>query len=668
MNEEVKNIINKLKYGNRNEIKEAKIAIKKLWNSNPENFGEHAVTLFEEAKNFDLISSSVNQAAIVEALYFPYLSLTNRKYFKELSDFIIKTTVHQNGNVRKAAINLTSWLRCDIVDNDNNTENLKYKLFLQKLDELIEKYKYQAPQAKHISEIQTSIYKSLRMLRQEGTRGLYAEQIANLPELAAATKTNESFFEEPEDSNPLSDILTHDVTRHSLELLYKSIRDRVLKEVINFGFAERDLIYFENCVAKDSLVGNDDSNTASGFFEFFDKYAEKYPKTKISSFNLFARILQAISNHYVKSLVNGKPASNFLVDIITTRWENYRHKPDNLDKFIHFIKDSHEKIDVFLSQEQAQLNREFDNFWLRMVKSLLPSEKLAKHKTFYQFHPQYPSVAHHILDWYIQVSPWEVNRKTSEKLAALAIYLTERINFEAGFMMDHYLNKEHLAKFGGWKGKGGLHSAAYSPFYDIIRNVYDPDLLLLDVDKVPKNWRKKLGLLDKQRKDRFDLENFWTEDLKLAENEEMLSGTFIPFSARHLEESQKEIISIVIKKNNFDIQPGLYLVVENYCAKDDCDCRKAMLNIYNPTRSEIMATISYGWEDQEHYINWSGVDKSYIRKMAGSCLEPGGIQSEQAEIFLEMWRDLVFKHPDYRDQIKRHYNLFKGNIGMLPLS
>lgn len=665
MDEIIKNIIYKLKYGSQNEIKEAKLGIKKLWDKSPRSFDRYALIFLKEAQSFDVISNPRNQAAIVEALYFSYLSLAGRKHSEDLNNFILKAVVYSNGNVRKAAINLASWLRCSI-DKNNPDEDRKYKQFMQELDRLIEKYKYEAPNAKYISEIKTSVYKSLRMLRDECARGIYAEKIANSPELARATKENDSFFDEPDESNPLPDILAHNVTKQTLELLYRDVRGRVCAEIVKFGFLNQDVIDFEKWVAKDTLVGDNNGSTTDGFIEFFYKYTKKYPKAKMDEFNPIARALQAISNHYVGLLINGKSASHFLINIITSRWENYRHKPDNLENFICLVKKAHELIDVFLKQEQVRLNSEYRSFQSRMRMFNLSAEELSnRYKTSYQFHPQYFSVTHHILDWYAQISPWGVNQKTPEKLAALAIYLTDRINLAAGHFGSYPLNRDNLAKFGGWKGLGSLHSAVtYGPFYDVLRNVHDPDLLLFDSLEVPKNWKKKLGLSNNPKEDYLDFSNLKPSNVGLEKNDEMPLGAFIPFGVRHFEESQKEIMTLVIKENKFGVQLGIYPVLENYCIEKECDCRKAMLNIYNLKNSQIMATIGYGWEDQGYYIKWYGADDSFIKEIVGSYLEPGGIQSEQADIFLELWRDLILKNHEYRDQIRRHYNLFKEGIGL----
>lgn len=659
MDKIIKNIIYKLKYGNQNEIKEAKLGIKKLWDANPKNFDGYAITLLGEAKNFDVISSPRNQAAVVEALYFPYLSLAGRERSEDLNDFILKAIVHSNGNVRKAAINLATWLKC-CIDKNNIDNNLRYKQFLQGLDRLIEKYKYEAPSAKYISEIKTSIYKSLRMLRDECARGIYAEEIANSSELAKATKENDSFFDEPDGSNPLPDILAHDATRPSLELLYENIRNRILREITSFGFSGKDIVDFEEFIAKDALIGSENKNTTDGLLVFFNKYTRKYPEARVDKFNPIARALQAISNHHVRRLMNGKSASYFLVNIITSRWENYRHKPDNLEKFVCLLRKAHELIDVFLKQEQVELDRRYQDFQSRMRKYCLSTEELVERRTFYQFHHQYSSVTHHILDWYVQISPWEANRKMPEKLAASAILLTEMVNLGADYTEYCFLNKDNLAKFGGWKGRGSLHSAvAYGPFHDLLRNVHDPDLLLLDPGKASKNWKKKFGLPNSPKKDYLDF-----SDLKFEESEDMPPGAFISFGVRHFEESQKEMMTLFVEENKFDIQPGTYLILENYCIEENCDCCKAMLNIYNPKNARIMATIGYGWKDQKYYTEWFDADDFFIKEMAGSYLEPGGMQSEQADVFLELWRDLIAENHEYKDQIIRHYNLFKENIGM----
>ena len=218
MDEKIKNILYDLKFGDRAKIKEAKNKIEFLWKENSRGFDKYAVIFLKEAKDLDAIPNSINQAAFVQALSFSFLSLAGRKYWQELKDFIIKAIIHPNGHVRMATIHLDVWLRCDIGREGTVTDSeLQYKLFLQELDELIKKYRYESADARHISEIKPSIYRSLRMLRRESTRGLYTEQIAELPDLIKATQENESFFEEPDNSSPLFDLQAHNVPVSKLE-------------------------------------------------------------------------------------------------------------------------------------------------------------------------------------------------------------------------------------------------------------------------------------------------------------------------------------------------------------------------------------------------------------------------------------------------------------------
>jgi hypothetical protein len=94
-------------------------------------------------------------------------------------------------------------------------------------------------------------------------------------------------------------------------------------------------------------------------------------------------------------------------------------------------------------------------------------------------------VAHHILDWYIQIEPKAFSRTAEpRKNAAYILYILRDHNAQAtnGDIFMLYDNKE-LSKFGGWKVSGDFSSVDYRMTNPILSRVGDRDLLLIDARK-----------------------------------------------------------------------------------------------------------------------------------------------------------------------------------------
>lgn len=111
------------------------------------------------------------------------------------------------------------------------------------------------------------------------------------------------------------------------------------------------------------------------------------------------------------------------------------------------------------------------------------------------------------------------------------------------------------------------------------------------------------------------------------------------------------------------IPTGHYAFVESYCDEPGCDCRRAYLSVVPGDWGEVMATISYGWEEAGFYRHWNGRpwDEDDVREMTGPSLARLSPQSRYAPTLLELFRDVVLDQ-DYRDRLRRHYELFKDVV------
>lgn len=90
-----------------------------------------------------------------------------------------------------------------------------------------------------------------------------------------------------------------------------------------------------------------------------------------------------------------------------------------------------------------------------------------------------------------------------------------------------------------------------------------------------------------------------------------------------------------------------YGLIESYCAKAGCHCRRVMLNVGARRQQAILASVSYGFDrDQE----W-----------AGPFLDPLNPQSPYAEVLLGLVAQ-VLADPTYVARLEAHYHQVKGAV------
>ena len=133
---------------------------------------------------------------------------------------------------------------------------------------------------------------------------------------------------------------------------------------------------------------------------------------------------------------------------------------------------------------------------------------------------------------------------------------------------------------------------------------------------------------------------------------------FIPFYSGYKDVAAKETRTLKITADDLGVPRGEYMLLENYCTDKSCDCRKVMINVIevNSPR-QILATIGYGWESVAFYTQWMHGDKEIARMITGAYLELGGIQSQYAQHFLEVFKASLTD--EYVNTIKKHYSMFK---------
>lgn len=130
--------------------------------------------------------------------------------------------------------------------------------------------------------------------------------------------------------------------------------------------------------------------------------------------------------------------------------------------------------------------------------------------------------------------------------------------------------------------------------------------------------------------------------------------------------AEKETRRITLRNDPF-IPDGEYAFVDSFCEDKNCDCRRVYFNVLQIDQdyeSIYAATISYGWEDLGFYLSWSPyLPSNMAAEMKGPSLEPSQKQSPYAEHFLDLFKSKLLIDPEYIERIKKHYALFKANLG-----
>src|SRR3972149_1712885 len=133
----------------------------------------------------------------------------------------------------------------------------------------------------------------------------------------------------------------------------------------------------------------------------------------------------------------------------------------------------------------------------------------------------------------------------------------------------------------------------------------------------------------------------------------------VPFFTKLPDIAAVETRELIIV-NNKNIPTGAYGLIESYCDELNCDCRRVFINVVSvDSPSEILATITYGWETPKFYKKWMIMaSPELLEMMTHPHLEIGHRQSKYANDFLDMFK-AVIKDESYVERLARHYFLFK---------
>lgn len=110
------------------------------------------------------------------------------------------------------------------------------------------------------------------------------------------------------------------------------------------------------------------------------------------------------------------------------------------------------------------------------------------------------------------------------------------------------------------------------------------------------------------------------------------------------------------------MEPDEYAFVELYCDDLACDCRRVFLQVFAKNQpGKVFASINYGWEKEKFYARKMPYDPDAPRMITRGSLDPINEQSEFAEEFLDLFRNVVLDER-YRLRLRHHYQLFREEL------
>lgn len=111
-----------------------------------------------------------------------------------------------------------------------------------------------------------------------------------------------------------------------------------------------------------------------------------------------------------------------------------------------------------------------------------------------------------------------------------------------------------------------------------------------------------------------------------------------------------------------------FFFLELYCDEVGCDCRRVIVQVHSERergagRNGLVASLSYGWEDEQFYRNWASypLEADDLEELKGPGLQRLAPQTARADEMLAHFRTLL-EDATYVQRIKRHYAMFRGLI------
>jgi hypothetical protein len=134
-----------------------------------------------------------------------------------------------------------------------------------------------------------------------------------------------------------------------------------------------------------------------------------------------------------------------------------------------------------------------------------------------------------------------------------------------------------------------------------------------------------------------------------------------PFFSRFPALAARETRTIKLLEPTAGLPAAEYGFLELYCNEPTCDCRRVLLQVRRSDHPDkVLATINYGWENEDFYAEWLHGDREGARELVSASLDPLNPQSKHSPALLAVFRHIVLQDRSYVDRLRRHYRVFKG--------
>ena len=109
------------------------------------------------------------------------------------------------------------------------------------------------------------------------------------------------------------------------------------------------------------------------------------------------------------------------------------------------------------------------------------------------------------------------------------------------------------------------------------------------------------------------------------------------------------------------VPDGTYGLLEFYCEKPGCDCRRVVLRVLREdTGQKSWASINFGWEPEAFYVQWMSGNADAAEGMAGANLDPLNPQTEHAPALLAVIKDEVLTDEAYVARLRRRARRYRN--------
>ncbi len=191
---ELRECIEKIKTGSKEEIKLANKALEKIWDDFDRESADQKEFLemfISEFGNFEAIKNESNKIAFIGSLKYAFMSVDqDDRNFEACARFVLYCMTNPSGHIRQAMIHvgiyLIHFLRASFSDFRKNEQDEKLILknqerigkFITELDAMLEHfYERKYKRFKYISSLPPSAYKSLEILRNQLLCSEYYQKI-----------------------------------------------------------------------------------------------------------------------------------------------------------------------------------------------------------------------------------------------------------------------------------------------------------------------------------------------------------------------------------------------------------------------------------------------------------------------------------------------------------